>query len=456
MKDYLKAGISGVRGIVGESLTAQIATSFAQAFGIYLGRGVVLVGRDTRPSGAMIERAVIAGLESVGCQPLHVGILATPTILLLTARLRAAGAIAITASHNPAPWNALKFIQHGGLFLNARNAEELYDIYHQGDYACVPEPLLRTPETLDNPMETHIRTILDYVDTERIRSAKLTVAVDCCNGVGAVHSRPFLERLGCTVYSCLDSPSGRFEREPEPLPSNLGTLCNLVQDRRCDIGFAQDPDGDRLAIVNEKGQPIGEDLTVALCADQVLSHHKKGPLVVSLSTSKAVNDIGVKHGCAVFRTKIGEIHVCETILEKEGVAGGESNGGVIVPDVHPCRDSFLAMALILELLAYRSSKLSDIRAEIPVYAIAKEKVRIPGTQTSSILRTFRARYRSENPVMLDGVFVERGDHWFHVRASNTEPILRITVESTSQKIATRECTRLCHEVSEIAAACAAR
>ena len=237
-REPLKVGVSGVRGVVGRSFTPSTALGFAQAFGIHARQGTVLVGRDTRPSGPMIEMAVVAGLQSVGCRPLLAGVVPTPTLLYLVRQHGAAGAIAITASHNAAPWNALKFVNHQGLFLNARHAEELFDIYHQQDFPLVPEAQLATASPLENPMLGHIRTILSYVNLEAIRQRNFSVAVDCCNGVGAIHTIPFLEQLGCTVHAIHDTPNGIFQRPPEPQPKNLGALNASVQDNQCDVGCA--------------------------------------------------------------------------------------------------------------------------------------------------------------------------------------------------------------------------
>ncbi|MBU0678135.1 MAG: phosphoglucosamine mutase, partial [Verrucomicrobia bacterium] len=254
MKEALKVGVSGVRGVVGDSFSPQVAASFAQAFGTFVGQGPVVVGRDTRSTGLMVEYAVIAGLQSVGCKPVLAGIVPTPTLLVLTKHLGAFGGIAITASHNPSQWNALKFVDRNGLFLSEMRAEELFDIYHQQDFTMVEESAIARASFRKNPFTPHLRRIMDYIDADSIRTRRLKVAVDCCNGVGCGLSAPFLEeQFGCEVVTIHDDPTKAFEREPEPLPENLSKLAEVVIKEKCDIGFAQDPDGDRLAIVNEKG-----------------------------------------------------------------------------------------------------------------------------------------------------------------------------------------------------------
>ena len=438
VKEALKVGVSGVRGVVGDSLTPQVAMSFAQAFGTFVGRGAVVVGRDTRPSGAMIERAVVSGLLSVGCKPVLAGIVPTPTLLMLTKDLGARGGMAITASHNPSPWNALKFVDRTGLFLSETRANELFDIYHQQDFPLVPETEIPSVAVESDPMSGHFRRIMDYVDCGAIRKAGLKVAVDCCNGVGALHSVPFLrDVLGCEAVAIYDKPSGMFEREPEPMPKNLKLLSDTVVRERCAIGFAQDPDGDRLAIVNEKGEAIGEDLTLAFAVQQVLSRHGKGPVAINLSTSKSVEFVATQLGSEVVRTKIGEINVSETMLRVGAVVGGESNGGVIIPSVHPCRDSFVGMAVVLELMAQSGKTVSQLRQEIPTYHVVKDKLRIRADQAPLVIRALRREYADREVNLLDGVYVDFGDSWVHARRSNTEPVVRITAEARSEDEARR-------------------
>jgi len=437
MKELLKVGVSGVRGVVGESLTPQITASFARAFAVFVGQGRVVVGRDTRPSGRAIEAAVIAGLQSAGCTPMLAGVVPTPTLCMLVPALGARGGIAITASHNPAQWNALKFIGAEGQFLTPHRAAELYDIYHQGDAALMPEDGLPESETVQEPMALHTKRITDYVDTQAIRKKAFRVAVDCCNGVGAVHTRAFLERLGCNVVACFEAPTGAFEREPEPLPERLGALSSLVRSHACDVGFAQDPDGDRLAVVDERGQPIGEDATVALAIQQVLDAHAKGPVGVNLSTSRCVQVVAEQRGVAFFRTRIGEINVVETMLSAGAVAGGEGTGGVIIPAIHPCRDSYAAMAVILELMTMTESTVSTLRAGIPNFFLVKDKLVVSPQNVASILRFVRREYEGKRINLMDGVYVELEDSWIHVRPSNTEPVLRISAEAPSKEQAAR-------------------
>jgi phosphomannomutase len=432
MKEALKVGVSGVRGVVGETFTPQLAAGFAQAFGAFVGQGPVLVGRDTRPSGLMIEHAVVAGLQSVGCKPILAGMVPTPTVLLLTRHLGCRGGIAITASHNPAEWNALKFVDRDGLFLDESRTEELLDIYHQQDFPLVAEADLPAVVHQAYPMEPHFKAIMGYIDQALIRRRRFKVAVDGCNGVGALHSSFLLgSLLGCEVVPVFDTPSGIFQRNPEPMPQHLGVLAETVVREGCDVGFAQDPDGDRLAIVNEKGVPIGEDLTLALAVWQVLEKHDSGPVAVNLITSKAVEVVARQRGADVVRTRVGETHVSRTMLDIGAVVGGENNGGVIVPRIHPCRDSFAGMALVLELMASTGQSVSSLRDAIPEFAVIRKKLKVRPEQAPGLLRRLRRHYAGQRLSFLDGVFVDLDDAWVHARRSNTEPVIRITAEAAS-------------------------
>jgi phosphomannomutase len=436
LTETLKVGVSGVRGVVGATFTPQLAASFAQAFGTFVGAGPVVVGRDTRPTGTMIELAVVAGLQSVGCAPILAGVVPTPSLLLLTKTLQARGGIAITASHNPADWNALKFIGPDGMFLPEIRAQEFFDVYHQQDFPLVPESEIRKTRVEPYPTEHHFKRIVDYVDAPLIRKRKLKVAIDCGNGVGALYS-PFLLKslLGVDVVPIFDTPSGQFEREPEPLPQHLGELCRVVVEHQCDIGFAQDPDGDRLAVVNEQGQPVGEDMSLALAVWQVLDRHEKGPVCVNVPTSKVVEHIAARYQCPVIRTRIGEINVAECMQKHRAVVGGENIGGVMIPRIHLCRDSFSGMAVILEMLATQSRSVSQIIGSLPRFAIARGKIPIRPERAPGILRHIRHTHDPAQISLLDGVFIDRDDTWIHVRRSNTESVMRVTAEAGSPEAA---------------------
>ncbi len=447
----LKISVSGVRGVVGESLTPQLAAKFAQAFGTYLGRGEVIVGQDSRQSGTMVKKAVLSGLLSVGCKPVEVGICPIPSIQVFTKQAKATGAIVVTASHNPKEWNGLKFLNKEGLFLNYHQVEEFLDIYHQGEFSLVDVDKYRIPEYEENPTEPHAKRLLSYLNVNSIAKGKFKVAIDCCNGAGAVLAPWLLERLGClpVLLNCV--PDGRFAHHPEPLPENIAELCRAVVENKADVGFVQDADADRLAAVNEKGEPLGEEMTLVLAMKHVLSK-KPGPVVINLSTSQAIDDIAAGYGVPVIRTRIGEINVVEAILslEEKPAVGGEGNGGVILPDIHPCRDSFTAMGLILEYMAASGKTVSGLQNELPRYFMIKDRIEKTQEEAYRLLKGLRQKYRDKGEISLvDGMKIIFSDYWVHIRPSNTEPIIRLIVEAKSRTRAEEMVGLWRREIAEI-------
>jgi phosphomannomutase len=447
----LRISVSGVRGVVGESLTPQLASKFAQAFGTYLGRGSVIVGQDSRISGTMVKKAVLSGLLSVGCQPVEIGICPIPSIQVLTKQSKAIGAIAVTASHNPKEWNGLKFVNKEGLFLNYHQVDEFLDIYHQGEFSLVEVDKYKTPEFKEDPTEPHMKKLMSYFNVGLISQKKYKVAIDCTNGAGAVLAPRYLEELGCepVLLNCV--PDGSFAHHPEPLPENIAGLCRIVVEKRADVGFVQDADADRLAVVNEKGEPLGEELTLALASKYILSQNP-GPVVINLSTSRAIDDIAEEFNVPVIRTKIGEINVVEQILsqEEKPAIGGEGNGGVILQDIHPCRDSFTAMGLILEYMAKSGKTISELQEGIPRYHMIKEKIQ--GTQEKAyrMIRQLRKKYSDKGEVsLLDGLKISFKDYWVHIRPSNTEPVIRLIIEAKSRDTAEKMVEFWRKEMSEI-------
>lgn len=445
MRETLKIGISGVRGIVGESFTPQLAASFAQAFGTFAGGETVLVGRDTRESGIMIEPAVVAGLQSVGVRPVLLGVVPTPSLLFAVKAWGARGGIMITASHNGEEWNALKFVDRHGWFLDAAHAEELFDLYHQQDFPLVSESDIRTTGTRTDAVATHFAKVAAYVDVAAIREARLKVVVDCGNGVGAVHTATFLrEVLGCgQVHTLFDAPTGRFERPPEPLPAHLDALRQAVQEQGADIGFAQDPDGDRLAVVSATGTPLGESRTVALAVQAVLAHHEQGPIVVNLSATRAFDAVATAAGVPLERTRTGEVHVTAAMRRCGAVAGGEHTGGIIIPGIHLCRDSYAGMALLLERMALTGQSVQALDAALPRFHQQQLKKTLAADQAPAIMRRLRQAYAGEKSRHDDGLYVEWPDGWIHARRSNTEPVLRLIAEAPTVGDAKARLAELC-------------
>jgi phosphoglucosamine mutase len=427
----LKISISGVRGVIGDSLTPTLLTRFAQAFGTYIGSGTVVIGRDPRTSGEMVEQAVIAGLLSSGLRVIDIGMCPVPTIQLFVRQHHAQGGIAITASHNPAEWNALKFIGADGLFLAPAQAREMLDIYHQGEYTKVAETELRTVEQISGATDLHIKAILDVLGPLPKTGRPLRVVIDSCNGAGSLVGPRLLEALGAEVISINVTPNGLFPRGAEPLPENLGDLCNAVKEHRADIGFAQDMDADRLAIVSEQGIPIGEDYTLVLAAAYVLGK-EPGPVVANLSTTSALDDVAISFGCPVFHTKIGEVNVTEEMKKQRAVIGGEGNGGVIYPRINFARDSLVGMALVLHLIAQTGKTVTELLNSLPRYTIVKDKMTCPSDKLAAVQKMLRQEYAGYPMETRDGIKVTLPTGWFLVRGSNTEPIIRVVAEARDE------------------------
>jgi phosphomannomutase len=366
----LKIGVSGIRGVVGEFLTPLLARAFAQAFGTYVGGGRVVVGRDTRTSGPMLQRAVHCGLLAAGCEVIDVGILPTPTIQIYTAHTRARGGLALTASHNPPEYNALKLFNGEGLFFNNYERGELLDIYHQSEFRQALNDEMRGIQTEhEAPARMHLERVLKHVNADRIRRRRFRVALDAVNGAGAVMSPGFLsDSLGCDLTAISIDPTQLFPRIAEPRPDTLVEFAELVRAQGCEIGFAQDPDGDRLAVVDENGTVLDNDDVLAL-AIQVALERKPGNVVVNLTTSSVVDDVVAARGGKVYRTPVGEANVVEMMRAVNAVIGGEgANGGIIFPAVHLCRDSYLGMALLLDRMAETGCTISQLAGQLPQYA----------------------------------------------------------------------------------------
>ena len=428
----LKISISGVRGVVGDSLTPQLLVRFAQAFGTYVGSGHIVIGRDPRTSGEMVKQSVVAGLLSSGCGVLDVGVCPVPTVQLMVRRLGAHGGIAITASHNPADWNALKFVGPDGLFLGAGQGREMLDIYHQGEYTKVAGAEMRTVEEVPGATDLHVRAIIDALGKLPPSARRPRVVIDSCNGAGSVVGPHLLEELGCEVVRVNTTPDGSFPRPAEPLPENLGALCEAVRASGADVGFAQDMDADRLAVVNERGEPVGEDYTLVLAALYALGL-ERGPVVANLSTTSALAAAADRFGCQLFQSKIGEVNVTDEMRRVGAVVGGEGNGGVIYPRVNFARDSLVGMALVLHLLAATGQTVSEILGSLPPFRMVKEKMPCPSDKVKDVMKAVLRDYADYPLDTRDGVKVTVPGGWFLVRGSNTEPIIRVVAEAESEE-----------------------
>jgi phosphomannomutase len=439
----LKIGVSGIRGVVGPFLTPQLARAFAQAFGTYVGGGRVVVGRDTRATGPMLQHAVQCGLLAAGCEVIDVGVLPTPTIQLYTGAIGARGGLAITASHNPPEYNALKLFNAAGLFFNHYERGELLDIYHQSAFREASNaeicPVVRESAA---PIRKHFDRVLAEVDVERIRARKFRVALDAVNGAGAVMTPRFLrDELGCELHAISIDPEQPFPRIAEPRPDTLVDLSKLVVENKCDIGFGQDPDGDRLAVADETGRVLDNDDVLAIAVDAVLAR-RNGPVAVNLTTSMVIDDVAGMYGVAVHRTPVGEANVVEAMLASKAVIGGEGgNGGVIFPAVQYCRDSYAGMALWLDRLAGAGRTVSEIAAALPRYYRRSATVALGHGWLGTLMQRLAEEWPEARLDRRDGVKLMLDRAWIHARASNTEPILRLSVEAKTESRADELFTR---------------
>lgn len=447
----LMVSVSGVRGRVGEALTPEVVAKFAAGFGAWAlarsgGKATIVVGRDSRVSGPMFQSVVHAALQSVGCNVLDVGMVPTPTVQLAVEHHHAAGGLAITASHNPIEWNALKFIGPSGLFLDAAEAADMRQVV-DGRIPRATWDKLGTVTSDKDAAREHIEKILalPFLDVEGIQKRKFMVALDCVRGAGGVFMPVLLELLGCKLSTINMEPDGRFPRPPEPVAENLGELQKLVQDSHCDIGMAVDPDVDRLALVSDEGVAIGEDYTLALAAKVVL-RHRKGPVVTNLSTSRIVDDIATEAGSTVIRAPVGEVNVATRMRSEQAPIGGEGNGGVILPELHLGRDAPVGAALILQLLLEEGDKkpLSKIIAAYPRYIIVKDKLDRPMAPLDTVYSALRRAFPDAEADTQDGLRLSWPDRWVHIRPSGTEPIVRVIAEARSAEEAeklVRDCRK---------------
>src|SRR5687767_8296359 len=426
----LKIGITGVRGIVGETFTPEVAVGFSQAFGTYLDGGRILVCRDTRASGPMVRAAVISGLLAAGCEVIDLGVSPTPSLQLAVKWLKADGGIAITAGHNPAAWNALKFVRSDGVYLNPTQAEELLDIYHQGEFAKANWQTIKQTVQQKDAIPHHIEVLNNAFALEPAKLKKLVVAIDCCNGACSLMTPQWLEALGCAVLAVNNDPTGVFPHEPEPKPSTMAQLAAVVKAGRADIGFAQDADGERLGIVTESGERLSEETTVALAALLRLKE-TTGTIVTNISTTSAIDLIAERFGGSVVRTPVGQAYISEAMIEHNGLLGGEGSGGVTVPEVQLTHDSAPGTGSILSGCSRNGGRISELVEQLPRLHGLKHNIAVEPNRLYSILQDFRATLERENLQYdtTDGLKVTMQNGWIHVRASNTESIIRLIVES---------------------------
>lgn len=437
--------ISGIRGTiggnVGDALTPLDITAFALAFGTMIKRNggkKIVIGRDARISGEMVHNIVVGNLLGIGIDVIDLGLSTTPTVEVAVTAEKADGGIIITASHNPKQWNALKLLNAAGEFISKELGEEMLAIAESKEFEFVDVDHLGVRTYIDDYIQKHIDMILElpYIDVEAIKSRKFKIAYDAVNSVGGIAVPLLLRALGVKdIIELFNEPNGRFAHNPEPLPENLSILCSEVKINKCDLGIAVDPDVDRVAFVDEKGVCFGEEYTLVAVADYILQH-KKGATVSNLSSSKALKDVTEAHGCEHFASAVGEVNVVELMKEKNAVIGGEGNGGVILPDLHYGRDALVGIALFLTHLAKSAKTVSGLHSTYPQYVISKNKVQLEvGMDVPNIVKKISEKYAQYNQNTIDGLKINFEDYWVHLRSSNTEPIIRIYAESSTEATA---------------------
>ena len=433
MSGGLMISVAGIRGIFGESLTPAIAARFAAAFARERGPGRIVVGRDARPSGPALLDAVAAGLAEAGREVVDLGIATTPTVAVAVPELAAAGGIILTASHNPAPWNALKFLSERGEFLDAEAGARVRTRFERDAGGSAPAGPPAPPARETRALEWHLERVLGLavLDRAAIRGRRLRAVVDGCASAGGLAVPPLLRALGLEVDELDCVPNGVFRRELEPLPEHLGALSRAVVSAGADFGVAVDPDADRAAFVDAAGVPLGEEYTLALGLEVVLAV-TPGPVVTNLSTSGIVDSVCAHAGVALHRAPVGEAHVVAAMRRLAAVAGGEGNGGMILPAAHYGRDGLVAAALIAQGLAPPGVTLRALADRLPRLEMLKEKLDRPDEPWERLAARLEARFAGYTLDTADGLRMSRGDEWLHVRPSGTEPVVRVIAESPTR------------------------
>lgn len=435
----LMISVSGIRGIFGTDLTPENLARFTAAYGTWLKGGTVVLGRDSRVTGELCEHIVASTLASVGCNVIKAGIVPTPTVAMGVLRHKADGGIIISASHNPAEWNALKLLNNTSEFMDAEQGKAMIEIAEKGEFSYKKYDEIGTITEDNDLLDYHISKILElpFINADTIKAANLSVAVDAVNGAGSDAVPLLLDKLGVSqTHKIHCTPNGLFPHNPEPLPEHLTEICELVKSSGADIGVVTDPDADRLALVDNNGKLFGEEYTQASVFDFILSKNA-GSAATNLSSSRVADDIAEKHGQKCHRSAVGEINVVKKMQEYDAVVGGEGSGGVIVPALHHGRDALVGIACVLQQLAEFDGSSSDYRASLPNYFMSKSKIQLAelGKNADDVLTMVNNHYSELNPNTVDGVKVDFEEGWVHLRKSNTEPIIRIYSEGTSPEAA---------------------
>lgn len=439
--------ISGIRGTIGgaagDNLTPLDAVKFAAGYGAWLkerhNQCTVVIGRDARPSGQMIENLVISTLQGLGIDVINTGLSTTPTVEMLVPRFKASGGIILTASHNPKEWNALKLLNEEGEFVSGDDGAAILRLAEDADLAFAEVDDLGQVSNCNDGMEWHIEQVLALpsVDAAAVRAGGFHVAIDAVHSSGSVAIPLLLDAMGVSYENLYPEPTGQFPHNPEPLEKHLGAIIDTVKSGSFSMGIVVDPDVDRLAFIDEKGAMFGEEYTLVLVADYLLSL-QTGAVVSNMSSSKALRDLAESKGGSYTASAVGEVNVVNEMKRTNAVLGGEGNGGIILPELHYGRDALVGIALALTHLAKSGKTMSELRAGYPEYYMAKQKIElVPGLDVDDILASIAERYSNEELSTIDGVKITWSDRWVHLRKSNTEPIVRIYTEAPSVDEATR-------------------
>jgi phosphomannomutase len=435
--------VSGLRGIIGETLTPEVAIRYAAAFAALAPPGAILLTRDSRPSGRLLAEAIHAGLQAVGRDTIDAGIAATPTTGVLTRAVGAAGAIQITASHNPSEYNGLKLVTAEGRVIPAEPGRRVLEQYRRSAIAWVRHDRLGARQECPEPISAHLEAVLATVDVPRIRGRRFQVLLDSNHGAGSILGPRLLEALGCGVTLLGGDTDGQFAHPPEPTAENLSGVLSAVVDARADVGFCQDPDADRLAVIDAAGRYLGEEYTLAMCVDHHL-RQRRGPIVANCASSRMSEDLARRYGVPLVRAAVGEANVVDAMIAQRAVFGGEGNGGPIDPRVVLIRDSFVGMAQLLDAMAERRTTIACLADELPRYEIFKTKIPVSADRVPAALDALERRFADARPDRLDGLRLDWPDRWLLVRASNTEPIVRAIAEAPT----TAAAEELCAEARE--------
>ncbi len=426
----LKIGTSWVRGVVGDALTPELIVNFACAFGTWCDGRAVMIGRDTRRSSATLRAAVVSGLLSTGCEVIDMGVCPSPVLSFGVRELGADGGISITGSHNDARWNALKFIGPDGALLNAVKSEEVIDIYHGATFHLATWDKIRPLTLNDRVVDRYLENLLAALDVELIQSRSFRVAVDFCNGSSAAIASRFLAALSCTLLPVNEEPTGEFAHPPAPTANNMRQLASILRWLPVDLGAAVNVDGDRIGFVTSDGTALSEEYTLPLAAG-VRLNRRPGAVVTNLSTSRMIDVVAAEHGQSVIRTAVGESHVIDQALAEGAALAGEGSGGVAALPSTMTFDALMTLGFVLERMASSGESLAAAVDRLPHYAMRKRQIACPPNVVYKVLDRFRARYSDQSPNCTDGVYVTWPDAWLHVRASNTEPLLRVIAEADS-------------------------